>query len=292
MTANRAKESLVEPVSPHLSPDDLAGHAYAVAVSGCTMLPAQVSATAIDELGRAAERAMAAARAARRAGQTLKYTVVDDYYDAVRCLYCWGDACVRLLEHEALHALATALMGQYHLWDMELLSALPLPPDVAESPIGWHRDFGAGSERPEHLWCFVCLDDITSENGATWVVPGSHRLSAVAPPQGLENIEAYPVRLQLRGRAGDILVMNPSMLHAVGRNRTARPRRLLLVALGAAQTVPLLNHWAVAGPSIQEGASARVRMMLQADRLPLDTTWTVLPEGWRRVGRSAQEATP
>ena len=28
---------------------------------------------------------------------------------------------------------------------------------------------------PAHLWFFLCLDDTTPENGATWIVPGSHR---------------------------------------------------------------------------------------------------------------------
>lgn len=259
----------------------IAEHAYAVSVAGYTVMPAQVGKADLDELRLVADRAAAAARAARQAGQQLKYTNTDEYYDAVRCLYCWGEACIRLLEHDALHALATALMQQYHLWDMELLSALPLPPGATKPPFGWHRDREAGSEIPDYLWCFVCLDDVTGENGATWIMPGSHRLSAIPAP-ALDGVAAGPACLQLCGHAGDVVVMNPAALHSVGHNRTLRPRRLLLLGLGAAQTLPLLDHWAIAGPTIQQRTSERVRMMLGAARKEqgLDRSWTVLPEGW------------
>ena len=281
------------------SPDTLARHAYAVDVSGYTILPAQVGSTDLDDRRLCADRALAAARVALRAGRKLKHTYTSEYYEAVRCLYCWGDACVRLLEHDTVHALAALLMGKYRLWDMGVLSALPTPPTASTATTSWHRDFGhivSGTPVPGHLWFFLCLDDLTSENGATWVVPGSHRLSSVHEPAigkawSGDNLDAYPSRIQLCARAGDIVVIDPTLLHTSGRNDTAHARRLLNIGLSHADLQPLLDHWAIAGPAIQAGASERVRMMLGADRAPLDTTWTVLPEGWQTAGPQLREAT-
>src|SRR5207244_12745681 len=138
-----------------------------------------------------------------------------EYYEAVRCLYCWGDACVRLLEHDTLHGLAALLMGKYRLWDLSVLSALPTPPTASAATTSWHRDFRhiiAGTPVPGHLWFFLCLDDLTGENGATWVVPDSHRLSsahesALGKTRYGAGRDAYLSRIQLCALAGDSVVL-------------------------------------------------------------------------------------
>src|SRR5919202_5673130 len=98
--------------------DTLARHAYAVDVSGYTILPAQVGSTDLDDLRLCADRALAAARVALRAGQKLKHTYTSEYYEAVRCLYCWGDVCVRLLEHDKVNGMAAPLIGKDQRRDM------------------------------------------------------------------------------------------------------------------------------------------------------------------------------
>jgi hypothetical protein len=289
----------MESVPVQTSPDVLAQHAYALDVSGYTILPAQIGSTDLDELHLCADRALAAAQAALRAGRKLKHTYTSEYYEAVRCLYCWGAGCVRLLEHDTVHGLAALLMGTYRLWDMSVLSALPTPPAASAATTNWHRDFGhsvSGTPVPGHLWFFLCLDDVTSDNGATWVVPGSHRVASAHEPAigkawSGDNLDAYPSRIQLCARAGDIVVIDPTLLHTSGRNNTARARQLLNIGLVHADLQPLLDHWAIAGPAVQAGASERVRMMLGAERAPLDTTWTVLPEGWQTAGPRPQGAT-
>ncbi len=47
---------------------DMARHAYALDVSGYTILPAQVTASELEALRTSADRALAAARSALRAG--------------------------------------------------------------------------------------------------------------------------------------------------------------------------------------------------------------------------------
>jgi ectoine hydroxylase-related dioxygenase (phytanoyl-CoA dioxygenase family) len=64
------------------------------------------------------------------------------------------------------------------------------------------------------------LDDFTEENGATLVVPGTHKTLDV-PDHGLA--PSAPVRLT--GRAGTMAVWDGRLHHATGLNRTADQRR-------------------------------------------------------------------
>jgi len=272
---------------------DLTRHAHALAVSGYTTLRKQIDPAELEQLRKETERALAASRVARKAGRKLAYTGSSAFYEATRCLYCWGDASRRLLEHESIHALAGLMMGKYLLWDLSALSALPTPADAKAATTGWHRDFGGphcGSETPSYLWFFVCLDDVTPDNGATWLVPGSHRLiSRFEPDAGAawsgDSFDKYPSQVQVCANAGDLVVLNPALLHSSGRNASSQPRRLLNLGVCHADLDPLLDHWAIAGPAIQQQAGKRLKSFLGADRKPQDATWTILPDGWR-TGRA------
>jgi hypothetical protein len=276
---------------------DLSNHAYALDVSGFTILPQQVNTEALCELRSSADAALAAARTVRCRGGKLKHTGGSAYYESSRCMYCWGDACFQLLDNATLHELCALVFGNYQLWDMSILSALPVPEHASAATTSWHRDFGSaerGLEAPNYLWFFVCLDDTSVLNGATWVVPGSHRLNSRHQPAELktwtsDNLEIYPSRVPLCAKAGDILVLDPTVLHTSGRNSTSQPRRLLNVGICRDSMRPLLNHWVVAGPSLQDRANERVKKMLGAGFQPLETTWSVLPEGWETQTRNYQE---
>ena len=67
------------------------------------------------------------------------------------------------------------------------------------------------------------LDDFTDENGATRVIPGSHR----ALPDFSEPIETVPVE----GPAGSIMVMDGRLWHQTGENRTSSVHRAGVVRL-------------------------------------------------------------
>ncbi len=282
---------------PHtLSADELAQHLYALDVSGYTIIPHQVSEDDLNELRETSDRALNAVDEAMAAGAKLAHTAGNPYYKGVRCLYCWSETALRLLEHETLHALSTRIFGTFALTDLGVLSALPAPEGHAAST-SWHRDFDAfkhGSPVPHYIWFFLCLDDVSPENGATIFVPGSHRRSAFAEPSlgklwNNDDFSAFPSRVQPSAKAGDLIVLNPMLLHTSGHNRTARPRRLVNIGVGHEAAAPFMDHWSIAGPAIQEKASPRLRMMLGADRKSLDETWTVLPPGWQTSPRHAQE---
>ncbi|MEO7326690.1 MAG: phytanoyl-CoA dioxygenase family protein [Dokdonella sp.] len=88
-----------------------------------------------------------------------------------------------------------------------------------------HRDLSA--RRPgDTVNALAFLDDYDAGNGATRIVPGSHR-----PAQGEPGFDMNDESrsLQLSGSAGDILVFDADLVHAGGLNATGARRRSLLI---------------------------------------------------------------
>ena len=82
---------------------------------------------------------------------------------------------------------------------------------------------------PDERGYWVCntiwmLDDFTTENGPTRMIPGSHRWGT-RPQDVLEDpMAAHPDEVLLTGRAGSIAVMNAHLWHGGTANRTSAPR--------------------------------------------------------------------
>lgn len=132
---------------------------------------------------------------------------------------------------------------------------------------GWHLDIQAAAEPPRVARIFVLLADLAPGGGATGYVAGSHRVlralardagrtlksgdardllvkrypwfaGLYARPDGADrrarfmdqpgDAEGVPVRVgEMTGRAGDVYVMDPLILHATTQNMRATPRLML-----------------------------------------------------------------
>ena len=71
------------------------------------------------------------------------------------------------------------------------------------------------------------LDDFTADNGATRVVPGSHRLTIGVRDAMPDPSAAHPDQVTLTAPAGTVVVFNSHLWHGGTLNRTDRPRRAL-----------------------------------------------------------------
>lgn len=88
-----------------------------------------------------------------------------------------------------------------------------------------HRDLS--SQRPgDTASALAFFDDYGPDNGATRIVPGSHRTVPGEPAFDFGN-ESQAV--QISGAAGDILVFDTDLVHAGSRNPTGARRRSLLI---------------------------------------------------------------
>lgn len=79
----------------------------------------------------------------------------------------------------------------------------------------------------------VMMDDFTEENGATRVVPGTHRFIEPIEKSLAQPLAVHPREVIVTGRAGDVLVFNGHLWHSGRRNRSRGPRRaaqLVIVA--------------------------------------------------------------
>ena len=92
---------------------------------------------------------------------------------------------------------------------------------------GWHADWPLGDmPQPYPAWPVLLqtmwmLTDFTAANGATCVVPGSHRSGR--PPQAEEDMA---VQVPVEGKAGSVLVWLGALWHRSGANTTADQHRM------------------------------------------------------------------
>jgi Phytanoyl-CoA dioxygenase (PhyH) len=87
---------------------------------------------------------------------------------------------------------------------------------------GLHRDLSA--QRPgDTVLAITFLDDYGPDNGATRIVPGSHRQAEI-------DVNDASLALQISGSAGDILVFGADLVHAGSINISGARRRSLLIS--------------------------------------------------------------
>jgi hypothetical protein len=117
----------------------------------------------------------------------------------------------------------------------------------------FHRDVRTyAGEFRLMLNLLVMVDDFSIENGATRVLPGSHRLPE-RPPEDYLQAHAVPVT----GQAGTVLVFDANLWHAASPNRNGEPRRALTLTCTRPFMKPQMDFPRLVG----EGFSADPRVL-------------------------------
>jgi phytanoyl-CoA hydroxylase len=120
------------------------------------------------------------------------------------------------------------------------------------SPVEWHQDWAFYPHTNDDLLAVgVMLDDTTVDNGALYIVPGTHQgptyehHGADGRFCGAIDFEAAGLRfadaVPCIGPAGSCSFHHVRMVHGSAQNRSNRPRGLLLYEAAAADAFPLLG---------------------------------------------------
>ena len=89
----------------------------------------------------------------------------------------------------------------------------------------WHRDLPYQhfvSSRPLAINALYCIDDFTSENGATFVLPASHKMEAFPSEAFVQNNA-----MQIEAKAGSFILLDCMLFHAGGFNHSSQERRAI-----------------------------------------------------------------
>ena len=125
------------------------------------------------------------------------------------------------------------LEGQYILNQQ---NAITNPAGRGYSQGRWHRDLPYQHftvSKPIGLNALYCIDEFNRENGATWVIPGSH-LHEDFPSYGYRSSRAK----KICAPAGSFIVMDVMTFHSGGWNNSAKNRR----AVNHVFTIPYIRQ--------------------------------------------------
>jgi len=139
------------------------------------------------------------------------------------------------LEHPyVMSAVAQVLDG-----DVALFGIRGRDPRRGSGQQGFHVDSAnpVPPDRQSMANAFWMLDDMDESNGATRLIPGSHRLARI-PGRNLTHREArHPEARKIQARAGDVLVFSAHLWHAGSENLSGAPRRIAMAHFGRRDVV-------------------------------------------------------
>jgi ectoine hydroxylase-related dioxygenase (phytanoyl-CoA dioxygenase family) len=126
--------------------------------------------------------------------------------------------------HPRVLAAMRHVLGDFRLSSLNSRAALP-----GKGHQALHVDFDHPVEPGQYEVCnsIWLLDDFTVANGATRVVPGSHRRGSMPADEMPDLTAAHPDQIQLTGPAGTVVIFNSHLWHGGTQNRTDNPRRAL-----------------------------------------------------------------
>jgi ectoine hydroxylase-related dioxygenase (phytanoyl-CoA dioxygenase family) len=118
------------------------------------------------------------------------------------------------------------------------ISALDNQPNEANFSAIIHRDIKCYSgELPIMINILVMLDDFTIENGATLLLPYSHKIE-----EKCTDNYYYKNSIQAVGKSGDILFFNSNIWHSSAINITQKRRRAIPITFSKSYVKQLMDY--------------------------------------------------
>jgi hypothetical protein len=145
-----------------------------------------------------------------------------DELNNIRLMLAHGDdTFLRLaLNKSVLKTVSLLISGKFVLNQQ---NGVINPPNEKYNQGAWHRDLPYQhfvSTTPLAINALFCVDDFTAENGATFVLPASHRTGPFPSPSHVRKNA-----VQVEAKAGQFIILDCMAFHSGGYNHGSRPRR-------------------------------------------------------------------
>ncbi len=136
-----------------------------------------------------------------------------------------GEVFERAIQIPEILEAKAHLLGEFKLSSLNVRSTNPMT--EADQPL--HVDMN-GLPDEKGYWVantIYMLDDFTRENGATRVVPGSHKWGKRPQEVMADPFAVHPEQILVTGKAGTVVICNAHTWHGGTANRTGAPRRAM-----------------------------------------------------------------
>jgi len=155
--------------------------------------------------------------------------------NTLRAPLFWDQIFLAVAIQPQLIEICRRVFGDYFILNQQ--NGVRNPPVTAgHHQAAYHRDLPYQhfvSTRPLALNALLCLDPFTSENGATRMIPGSHKVEYYPDDRVVRSLEQVA-----NVSAGTYLILNSMVYHCAGINGTETPRR----AINNVITLPIIKQ--------------------------------------------------
>lgn len=141
-------------------------------------------------------------------------------YGVLRCMMDEDPWFFELIQNPFIDFVLERTTGSTSI--LHLQNGIVVMPNEPHWQARYHQDFNKNfvSDPMISINIFFMIDDFTTDNGATWVLPKSQR-QMTEPTQDQKNKEAF----QLEAQAGSVFVFDSLLWHSAGENRSDGIRR-------------------------------------------------------------------
>lgn len=213
-------------VTERLSDGDPTDEAVAeLRINGCTVIPSGLPAEFVRQLGPALDRAYAQ-QVEEIGGESALHAMHDA--DIARCMLAYAPEFLAAATAPPLMKLAARILGGEFVLLMQ--NGICNRPERDNYQAKWHRDLNYQhwtSSKALAINALLCIDDFTCDNGATFVLPGTHHV-AEFPGAAF----AHRFGRQVQAPAGSFLILDAMLFHRAGANCTNRVRRAVNHVIG------------------------------------------------------------
>ncbi|GGZ01461.1 phytanoyl-CoA dioxygenase family protein [Streptomyces olivaceoviridis] len=190
---------------------------------------------------------------------------------ALRNLAAADDVFHGLLETSSALDVVDAFLGPQGI--LNCFDALILFPGQGRYPWDYHTDLmdvtgvSFPPDRIPGVNILYFFDRVREENGATWVVPGSHLTLADEPDPEV----MAPLSVPLEVEPGDAVVFDARIWHCAGTNGTDMPRALIKTLFTAPWYRPQMDFTRAVPEDVLTRLSPRARRYLNVHNVPPTT---------------------